>query len=195
MLPSYFVYLGVAAQFFGGIPYFIDTLKGKVKPNKVSWFLWTLAPMIAFFAMLNKGTGLEMFTTFIVGFVPLIILIASFFNKEADWKLTTLDYICGAASLGGLVLWYITKEPNVAIVFSILADGLAAVPTMVKAYKEPETEESSIFFFGIVNAAFGLLVLTEWKFANYGFNLYLFFLSFALWILTNQKIRKMISKS
>jgi len=50
------------------------------------------------------------------------------------------DLICGILSLVGLVLWMITKVGNVAIFFSIVADGLAAVPTLVKAYKYPDTE-------------------------------------------------------
>src|SRR5918992_4551489 len=30
----------------GALSYLIDTLKGKVQPNKVSWFVWALAPLI-----------------------------------------------------------------------------------------------------------------------------------------------------
>lgn len=50
MLNENFVYVGVVLSFLGGLSYLIDTLKGKAKPNKVSWFVWALAPLIAFWA-------------------------------------------------------------------------------------------------------------------------------------------------
>lgn len=175
MIHPNFIYVGVALQAWGGLSYLIDTLKGKVKPNRVTWFLWTLAPLIAFFAQLQQGVGIESLATFIVGFVPLLVFIASFVNKKSEWKTNTLDYWCGGLSLIGLVLWMITRVGNVAIVFSIIADGLACIPTIIKAYYEPETENDLVFIFGIVNAMIALLVITTWNFENYGFQLYLLF--------------------
>jgi hypothetical protein len=175
MIHPNFIYVGVALQAWGGLSYLIDTLKGKVKPNRVTWFLWTLAPLIAFFAQLQQGVGIESLATFIVGFVPLLVFIASFVNKKSEWKTNALDYWCGGLSLVGLVLWMVTRVGNVAIVFSIIADALACIPTIIKAYHEPETENDLVFIFGFVNALIALLVITTWNFENYGFQLYLLF--------------------
>lgn len=79
----------------------------------------------------------------------------------------------GTLSVLGLILWLITKVGNVAIFFGIMADGLAAVPTIVKSYHYPETENSTIFIFGLINSVIALLALTEWNFQNYGFPIYL----------------------
>src|SRR6266446_4567615 len=142
MINQNFVILGAIIAAIGSLSYLIDTVKGKVKPNRVSFLLWSLAPLIAFVAELKQGVGLQALMTFVVGFLPLTIFIASYFNKRAEWKLTRFDLTCGALSLIGLVLWYITKSGNVAIVFSILADGLAALPTLVNSFTAPETESS-----------------------------------------------------
>lgn len=192
MLPSYFVYFGVAIQFFGSIKYFIETIKGNVRPNKVSWLLWTLAPMIGFFAMWQKGVGPEMWATFIVGFVPLLIFIASFFNKEATWEIAKFDYICGGISLLGLFLWLLTGEGLLAIIFSIISDASASLPTVVKSFNHPDSEEPTVYLAGIFNAIFALLVITDWQFANFGFPAYLFMLSCLLWILNEPKMRKLV---
>jgi len=98
------VFLGVGLQFIGGLTYLIDTVKGKIKPNKISWLLWSIAPLIAFFAEIKQGVGVQAFTTFIVGFVPLLVFLASFVNKQAEWKLSRFDLVCGALSLAGLAL-------------------------------------------------------------------------------------------
>jgi len=39
MINPNFVFLGVGLQFIGGLTYLIDTVKGKIKPNKISWLL------------------------------------------------------------------------------------------------------------------------------------------------------------
>ena len=180
MINSNFVIIGVILQVLGSWSYFLDTIKGRVKPNKVSWLLWSIAPLIAFAAMIKQGVGITTLATFVVGFVPLVIFIASFVNKEAKWEIGKLDIICGLLSVAGLSLWLITKVGNIAIFFSIVADGLAAVPTIVKSYRYPETENSTVFFFGVINSVIALLALSKWNFQSYGFPLYLLFLNFIL---------------
>src|SRR4029078_6496608 len=119
--------------------------------NKVTWFIWTIAPLIAFAAQVQQGIGLSSLTTFSVGFVPLLIFIASFVNKNSHWKITTLDIICGILSMIGLFFWFITQVGNVAIFFSILSDALAAIPTVIKSYKAPETETAQAYLFSGLN--------------------------------------------
>ena len=169
MINPNFVILGAFIQFLGALSYLIDTLKGKTKPNKASWFIWTLAPLTAFAAEVSKGVGIQSLMTFMVGFNPLLILIASFFNKKADWKLGKLDYICTALALAGIFLWAIIKDGNIAILFAILADALAAVPTIVKAYFYPETENHWAYSVALISAVITLLAIDRWDFAHYGF--------------------------
>ena len=107
--------------------------------------------------------------TFSVGFLPLCIFIASYFNKQSEWQLSLFDVTCGVLSVIGLIFWFITKEGNVAITFSILADGLASVPTIVKSYHYPDTESGWPYLTGAISAAFTLLTINYWTCANYGF--------------------------
>jgi len=193
MINENFVFVGVALQAIGGAGYFLDTLKGRVKPNKVSWFLWMLAPLIAFSAMISQGVGVLALTTFISGFVPLLVFIASFFNKNSSWVLSKFDFVCGSLSLLGLALWLITKVGNIAIFFSIFADGLASIPTIVKSYKEPETESDLVYLMAVINSGIALLTINIWKFENYGFPLYLFILDILLVVLIRFKLGKFIS--
>jgi hypothetical protein len=96
MINQNFVIVGAIIAAAGSVSYLIDTLKGRVKPNRVSFLLWSLAPLIAFFAEIQQGVGIQALMTFIVGFLPLTIFIASFVNKKAVWNLTGFDLICGA---------------------------------------------------------------------------------------------------
>lgn len=193
MINQNFVILGVIFQTIGGLSYLSDTIKGNIQPNKVSWLLWAIAPLIAFAAEISQGVGIQSLTTFIVGFVPLVIFIASFLNKKAMWKIARLDIICGSLSFLGIILWYVTKVGNVAILFSIVADGLAAVPTIVKSYFHPESENVNVYLYGIINAGIGLLVIRTWNFEHFGFPAYLFILTAILTLLIKFKLGKLIN--
>ncbi len=187
MINQNFVILGAIISSIGGISYLIDTIKGKVKPNRVSFLLWSLAPLIAFVAELQQGVGLQSLMTFMVGFLPLTIFIASFVNKNAEWKLTRFDLICGVLSVTGLLLWYITSSGNVAIIFSILADALAALPTIVKAFNFPETESYWPYFCSAISAIITLLTIQVWNLANAGFPLYILVVSLLITTLVRFK--------
>src|SRR5689334_11012700 len=138
MISPNFIIVAILANLVGSFNYVFNTFKGRTKPNRVTWVIWTLAPMIAFAAQVDKGVGIQSITTFMAGFWPLLVLAASFANKKPIWKLGSFDYICGGLSILGLILWVLSGEGNLAIIFSIIADGLAATPTLVKSYSHPE---------------------------------------------------------
>jgi len=173
MLPEFFVIIGTLIGAAGSVAYLIDTLKGKVKPNRVSFLLWSLAPIIAFFAQIQQGVGLESMMTLSTGVLPLTVFCASFFNKQSVWKLTRFDLLCGALSLIGLALWQITRVGNIAILFSIIADGFAAIPTLIKAYRYPDTEIAWPWMASVVGVILTLLTLSSITFANSGFIIYI----------------------
>lgn len=187
MIDAKFVILGALLNITGSASYLRDTIRGKTKPNRVSWFLWATAPLIAFSAEVKHGVGLPALMTFMVGFGPLAIFLGSFVNRKSVWKVTSLDITCGVLSVLGTILWAITGSGDAAVLFTILADGLAAVPTIVKAYKEPESENWHVFFFAALSATITLLAIRKWDFVNFGFPLYI--LTICVAIVTLIKVR------
>ncbi len=195
MLPESFVYLGLLIGSIGAISYLIDTVKGTVKPNRVSFLLWSLAPLIAFFAQLKEGVGTQSLLTFSVGFIPLLIFIATFLNKKSEWKLTKFDLTCGGLSILGFILWQITRVGDLAIALSIAADALAGVPTVIKAYKYPETESGWPWISAAINGLCTLLTVTTWKFAFVAFPLYILLFDLLIYIFVQFKLGKDSSRS
>ncbi len=192
MLHPNFVIVGTIIGSIGGVSYLIYTLQGKVKPNRVTYFLWSLAPLIAFAAQLKEGVGIQSLLTFSVGILPLLTLIASFLNKQSEWKITKFDVVCGALSIAGLLLWLVTQVGNIAIIFSLLTEALAALPTIVKSYKFPETESDWTYFMGAISGLLTLLTIDTWNFAHYAFPLYILLVSLIISSLIKFKIGKRI---
>lgn len=192
MIDEKFVFLAVALIIFGDFTYLVGTIKGKIKPNKVTWLLWGLTPLLAFAAQLSQGIGLASLTTFAFGGVPILIFLASFLNKKSFWKITNFDLICGALAIVGLVLWQVTQVGNWAILFALVSDGLAGMPTFVKSYKAPETESYWTYLLNSVGGAITLFTIKTWDFAHYAFPLYVLSGGALLFLLIKFKLGKKI---
>ena len=190
MIDERYVFLAAIIGSIGQASYVIDTVKGKVKPNRVTWFLWTLIPFIALAAEIQKGVGLPALMTFMVGFGPLCVFAASFVNKKSYWKISSLDKFCGLLSVLAVILWIVFNNGNIAILLSIIADAAAGVPTIIKAYKEPETESSSPYLFFALNAFITLLTIKVWDFAHFGFPVYILLLSLLIFALVKFRTGK-----
>lgn len=188
MINENFVILGALLNLAGSLSYLTDVLKGKAKPNRVSWILWSLAPMIAFAGELGEGVGIRSLMTFMTGFSPMLVVIASFINKKAYWQISRFDMLCGGLSIIGLILWLVTSEGFFAILFAILADGLAAIPTVAKSFNEPESENYHVFLGGAISAVIALLTIDHWYFANWGFPAYILFICGLLIVLIRFKV-------
>lgn len=195
MINENFVILGSIISFIGSASYLIDTVKGKVKPNRVSFLMWSLAPLVAFFAQLKSGVGIQSLMTLTVGLSPLCIFIASFFNKNSEWKLTKFDLTCGGLSFIGFIIYLITKDAVLAVALSIAADGLASLPTITKSFSYPETENGSPYLASAISAVLTMLTFKTWNFINAGFSVYIFIVCVIIFSLVHFKLGKINLKA
>jgi hypothetical protein len=167
------VVIAAFASILAASVYIRSMFLGNTKPNRVTWVMWAVAPLIATAAELSKGVGWAVLPVFMAGFSPLMILTASYFARRAYWKLSNYDYLCGVLSSIALLMWWLTKDPSTAIVFAIASDALASVPTIRKSWNNPETESIWPFVVGILGAASSLVVAPIWTFSSIGFPVYL----------------------
>lgn len=180
MLPPNIIYLTVLTSLVGYFFYFKNIFYGKTRPNLVSWFLWMLGPFLGVFFQIKAGAGLSALPVFLAGFGPLVVIIISLFGKNSIWKITGLDIICGAFSLMALVFYALTHNLEISILFAILSDGLAAVPTLVKSWNFPETESAAVYLPGVFNNVLGLLIIKNWIFTIYSFGVYFILINTAI---------------
>ena len=177
MFSENFVWVALAVAAYGNYFYLRDTLKGETKPNRVTFFLWGAAPLISFFAQKEGGGGIQILYTLIIALMPLIILAASFYDKKAYWKLTKFDVGCGILSLIALGILISTDQTLLALVFSVIADLFAGMPTIIKSYKYPDTETVSACALEIVSSIIVVLTIHDWSFVNYSFAVYILFMN------------------
>jgi hypothetical protein len=174
---------GILAAF----QYMRSMLLGKAKPNRVTWLMWSVSPMIAAIAAAFNGAGLAAVPVFITGLSPLLVFLASFAIKDSYWRLGRFDYACCAFSVLALALWAVTQNPNVAIAFAIASDGSAAIPTIAKTFGHPESESVGIYVFSIFSAIVAMLAAKSFDFSSYAFPVYIVVLSVLLTVLICRK--------
>lgn len=176
----YLVLVGLLANLAGTYAYIRDTLYGRTRPNRVTYFLWSFAPFIAFVASLSAGVTWAAVPTFAAGFTPFLVLVASFYAKDGAWSLTRFDWVCGGFSVGALVLWYLTGDPTLAVALSILGDACAALPTLIKAWKRPETESGYAYLLGTLGPFTAIFAVSRYDFIELAFPIYCFGLTVLL---------------
>jgi hypothetical protein len=166
------IYLGTAIGAAGALVYLRDTLRGTTQPNRVTWLLWAVAPLLAAAVEFSEGAGLRALPTFMVGFMPLLIFIGSFHNSAAVWKVRRMDYACGAFSVVGTIIWLVTRNGVLAISAAIAADFLAGVPTLMKSWTHPQTETVHSYVGALISMIVLLLMVDQWTFDVVAFPLF-----------------------
>lgn len=166
MIDPRFVYFAVALSAVGVAGYIRDTLRGITAPNRVTWSLWALEGVLAFGVEKQQNVGPAAWMTLALGVVPILVVAASFHDRNAVWRLGAFDVVCGLISLGGLVFWALVHESTVALVAFVAADQAAALPTYRKSWLAPETETYWVFALGSVNCTITLFTLTAFTTAG-----------------------------
>jgi hypothetical protein len=161
-----FVFLAIAVSLVGASGYVRDTLRGVTSPNRVTWGLWGIEGTLAFVVEVQQHVGLAALMTLTMGFVPLVVVVASFRNSHLAWKIGKFDIFCGVVSVLGLVFWFFIGQATVALLSFVAADQVAALPTLRKSWLAPSTETARTFFLGFVNCAITLMTLQHFTTAG-----------------------------
>lgn len=168
------VLLSIAVSLGGISAYVRDTLRGKTKPNRVSWVMWSVAPLVGTIAALSAGADLWATSRiFLAGFLPLLVLSASFLNPQSYWKLTPFDLLCGLCSLSAFLVWMLIDTPRLAVLLAAAGDGFASLPTLRKAWRYPETETGVSYITSFVSVLLVIPSIPVWNIENSAFQIYL----------------------
>ena len=170
--PQSLVIVSALLLLWGGYAYLRDTLAGRTKPNRVTWFLWALAPLVSFGAAFSADADNWASVRVLVGgVVPAVIFLGSFVNKNSYWRLTRFDWLCGGLSLTALLFWQFANSPLIAVLLATAANTFASIPTFIKAWNFPETESRLIFVTGFLSAILIIPAIPVWTIANSAFQI------------------------
>lgn len=152
-----FGYISAGLSILMIAPYIRDILLHKTKPQRASWFIWTVLGFIAFFSQWAKGATDSLWLT--GGQTAAVLIIVLLSVKYGTGGFTRRDITALVAAGIGLVLWYLTSEAAFALAMVILVDSIGSLLTLLKVYKDPESETLSTWVMSGTSGIFGTLAV------------------------------------
>ncbi|GAA2660890.1 hypothetical protein GCM10010400_19250 [Streptomyces aculeolatus] len=172
MIDPRWVFVSAVLGMAGSVRYAVAVVRGTVRPNLVTWSLWAAVPLIAFSAQLDSGVGLPAVQTLVAGAGPLVVVVTAVCTRRNLARLGVFDLACAVVAGAALGAWLGLGEAALAVVFSVAADAAAALPTVVKAWRDPASENLLFYVLVGTGAAVTLLTISSsspaaWAFAAY----------------------------
>lgn len=167
--------LAIAAALLAAVstvPYLIDIVRRKTKPNIVTWFTWTMLTTIAGSAALAAGEPKTAMLLYGNSFCTGAVVVLGLHYGIAKFSL--FDIVCQLAALLGLVLWLVFNSPTIGIVVPLAIDFVGLLPTVRHSWLKPGEETWQSFLIGVVAPVLTILSLTQYNVASLLFPLYLF---------------------
>lgn len=164
--------LSIIVSAMGLVPYTKQIIWGHVRPQRTTWFIWSVILAMSLLGYHAAGGGDAFW--FLVGdfLVTLLVFGLSLFKGVGGWE--RLDIVCIIIASLGLVLWQLSSQPLLVLMGVLTADLMGAVPTIKKALDYPQSESASTFLFSTVASAMGFVAVGEWNWMLLFYPLYLF---------------------
>ena len=144
-------------------PYIISTLRKETKPNRASWFIWLTVSLIIALSYRDAGASYAFLVP--VGYTigSTIIAILSLKYGVGGW--TRFDRNCLFGAGISLVLWRIFNSPMTALLINLFINLLGTLPTIRKAYYQPETENKVTWSMFSLGTIVNLFAIEKWVFS------------------------------
>jgi uncharacterized membrane protein YfhO len=152
--------------------YVRDMFVGSTRPNLISYVLWFLLLGIAVVAQFSSGASwsIVMPTMGLACSAAIVTLILFGYGYKRYYF---LDGICLVLGLIAITAWYLTNEPRFAVVISVTASFIAAIPTIVKTYRDPSSEHLGAWAVNFLAGLFSLLSTRIADVANLAYPVYI----------------------
>lgn len=155
----------------GVIPYCLDIVRHKTKPNLVSWITWSLLTGIAMAAQISAGEYRAAWFTGGATIATGMVVILGLWHGYV--KYTEFDVICQMLAVIGIILWQVFDDPLIALYTSVGVDFIAMLPTLRHSWQKPFEETWQTFGIGAVAAMFAFFALESFNQTNLAYPIYI----------------------
>jgi hypothetical protein len=167
-----FGFLSGLLPIMGVIPYDRDIFLHKTKPHRGSFFIWSVLSGTAFFAQLAKGATWSLFLPAADTIATSSIFILSIWYGTGGLNKRDIGALLLAAL--GLMSWYFTKQPLVALLLVIGVSAIGTALTVVKTWQDPRSETFSSWLLATLGGLFGIFAVGKFSFALLAYPIYIF---------------------
>lgn len=145
--------------------------EGRIKPNRATWFIWTVLAWIILLSYRASGAEETIWVPLGYAFGATTIFLLSIKRGVGGW--TTLDKWCLACAGLSLAIWS-TVGSIFALIAALSTDTAGFIPTLKKAWFEPQNEGRLAWTIGLVANFLNIFAVREWTFAVAVHPIYMF---------------------
>jgi len=158
----------------GYVPYIISILRGKTRPERATWLIWTIVGGLLAFSFLASGDKNAIWVPMGYFLGPFITALLSIRYGYTVWS--KLDTFCVIAALLSILPWVFSKDATLTLLINVFIDSTGALPTVIKTYREPETEDLTAWIVFFIANTLELFAIQQWNIASV-YPVYLFVLA------------------
>jgi hypothetical protein len=166
------LFFGVLSIMFALIAYYFyfrDMFRGKTKPHAFSWLVWGLLSGIGFFAQVSARAGIGAWATGLTSLVSLSICVFAF--KIGGTRPTPFDWTLLSAALLSLLLLFVAKSEEIALVLTLSALVAGFAMNIRKAYRKPLEENATAFWLNTLKFIPAIFALAHFSFLTVAYPL------------------------
>ena len=136
--------VSVLLTIYGYYSYIKSIFDWKTKPSVISWLIWSISTSVVFvWQLIWEWWYWVLWSWAIAFFVIFIFLLSLKYWDKNYWK---IDMFILIISILSLLLWYFTNTPLYSVILLVFIDWLGFIPTFIKTYKKPFSEDLAIYF-------------------------------------------------
>jgi Na+/phosphate symporter len=163
--------LSIIIAFGAYVPYIFDILSGKARPARSARLMFTVLLLVALLQQHALGSGWALAVTIGEAIGSVMILVLALQKGVGGLKRT--DLICYVLLGLGMLVWLTTRNAVLGLHLTVLTDVVAFMPTLIKTWREPDSETPLFFIAGAVAPLFSMAAAGEYTYAVLLFPAYL----------------------
>lgn len=143
------------------VPYYVGIFRKKVKPHPYTYLVWVITILITSVSSFLHGGGASSWNLIATTFLVSGVFILSFRYGTGD--VTRFDFVCLVLSVLAVVLWVMSDDPVMAVVFATIVETISFLPTIRKTWWAPDTESALSWFVNVFKHALSVAAVSQFS--------------------------------
>ncbi len=171
-MKNLFLILSVVIVLWSYILGIYSIIKGNFRPQRMTRFLILVFSTIYVVSLLAQGDRNAIWLALVSLIATLIIFLLSI--KKGMGGVAKLDIAVLIMVVFSIIVWKVTNNPVLGLTMSLVADLVSYIPTFLKSWKFPETEEWKFYASFALANFLNLLSISNYTFGKVVLQSYLF---------------------
>lgn len=156
---NYWILGTLVLSLISPIFYTRSMLAGKAKPHRVTRLIVWLAAAAGLLGVIHSTnrSGI-IFAAIFLGRASYLLIMSWIYGVGGS---TRLDKTCLTIGALAVILYFLTGSGLLAVTFGIAADLIGYIPTFIKTWHQPQSEDPLFFSLETLAALFGVFAIWE----------------------------------